>query len=279
VIATLGRGHIAGPDITDAVRVAEEEARAGAQLTLGRWSPKGAPPTEVVAGHEEAILAIAAARLPASVSVKLPELAYDEELFAGLLDFAAARGVSVHLDSLHVDSAVPTFERVRDVVADHPDIGCTLPGRWERSVRDAEALARMGVRSVRVVKGQWADPDDPRRDPARGVLEVVDALRGSGIDVGVATHDERVAYAALDRLLDARTPCHLEQLYGLPRLDVGAVRRRFGIGPLVYVPYGEAYLPYALTQALRHPKILLWAARDLIGLRSGHQRGGPRASV
>jgi proline dehydrogenase len=236
-------------------------------VTLGPWAARDEAPIDVLATHREAVVAIAAARLPASLSVKLPELAYDERLFAELLAWAAEHRVAVHLDSLRPDTATRTFACLREVVADHPDIGCTLPGRWSRSVRDAEAVLDMGVRSVRVVKGQWEDPAEPKRNPARGVLEVIDALRGGGAEVGVATHDEPLAAESIGRLLASQTGCRLEQLYGFPRLDVGLWRRRFGLGYLVYVPYGQAYLPYALTQALRHPKILTWVARDLVGRR------------
>ena len=273
VIATLGRGYIAGSGLADAMRVGESEAAAGARLTLGAWIAADDPPDEALARHRDAVAAIAASGLPATVSVKLPDLDFDETRLAALLTWATAHQVSIHLDSMRPGTAAPTFERLREVVADHPTIGCTLPGRWPRSVADAERVVEMGVRSVRVVKGQWADPDDPDRDPASGVLEVIDALQGSGAEVGVATHDEPLAYEALDRLVSTNTPTRLEQLYGLPRLDVAAVRRRFGVDHLVYVPYGEAYLGYALTQALRNPRILTWAARDLIGRRGSLARG------
>ena len=277
VIAALGRGHVAGPTVEDAVRVAEQEATAGGTTTLGPWSASGDDPKIVLARQREAVSAIASAGLPASVSIKLPELHYDERLLADVLSWAAAHRVGIHLDSLQADTAGATFERLREVVADHPDIGCTLPGRWARSVRDAEDVVGMGVRSVRVVKGQWEDPGDPKRDPADGMLEVVDALRGGGAAVGVATHDEGLAARCLERLVASDTDCRLEQLYGLPRLDVALFQRQLGVGHLLYVPYGEAYLPYALTQALRHPRILAWAARDLVGHPRRHQPSGLEA--
>jgi hypothetical protein len=44
---------------------------------------------------------------------------------------------------------------------------------------------------------------------------------------------------------------------------VRKVAARLRVGVRVYVPYGEAYMPYALGQIRRKPRILLWLAKDL----------------
>ena len=48
------------------------------------------------------------------------------------------------------------------------DVGIALPGRWTRSVHDAELAEQLGLR-VRVVKGQWADRVSGRRRSRRGL--------------------------------------------------------------------------------------------------------------
>jgi proline dehydrogenase len=268
LLSTLGRSHVAGPSITDAVRVGGEEADAGAWLTLGPWRSRRDSPTAVLSAYQDAISAIAEAALPATLSIKLPDLDFDDDLVAEVLDTAARHGVELHVDSMKPGTEVRTLERLPDLVAAHPALGVTLPGRWARSVADAELVADAGVRSIRVVKGQWADPADPKRDAVRGVLDVVHVLRGGVATVGVATHDEALALDCLDRLVGAGTECRVEQLYGMPRLDVHGIEARFGVGHLVYVPYGEAYLPYAVARAVRDPRILTWIARDLIRSRA-----------
>ena len=37
---------------------------------------------------------------------------------------------------------------------------------------------------------------------------------------------------------------------------------RLGVKVRVYIPYGDAYLSYALSQVRRNPRILWWLARD-----------------
>lgn len=279
LLSTLGRCHVAGPSIADAVRVGADEADAGAWLTLGPWRSRRDSPTAVLGMYQDAIVAIAEAALPATLSIKLPDLDFDDDLVAEVLDAAARHGVGLHVDSMKPGTEVRTLELLPDLVAAHPALGVTLPGRWARSVADAEVVADAGVRSIRVVKGQWADPADPKRDAVRGVLEVVHVLRGGVAAIGVATHDEALAVDCLERLVGAGTECRVEQLYGMPRLDVRGLEARYGVGHLVYVPFGEAYLPYAVAHALRDPRILTWIARDLVRSRDrGPTRcGAPRS--
>ena len=82
---------------------------------------------------------------------------------AGLLDKVAAKAETVerrlHFDSLAPEHADRTFAAIARLRSRHPklSLSVSLPGRWERSVADADWAIRHGV-AVRVVKGQWADP-------------------------------------------------------------------------------------------------------------------------
>jgi len=48
----------------------------------------------------------------------------------------------------------------------------------------------------------------------------------------------------------------------LPRRSVLKVSRDLGVPVRYYLPYGHAWLPYALRQARRDPRILWWVLRD-----------------
>jgi proline dehydrogenase len=120
--------------------------------------------------------------------------------------------------------------------------------------------AQMGLR-VRVVKGQWADPE-AAVDPHSGFLDVIRALAGGTAPVAVATHEPVLAAAAIRKLQTAATPCELELLYGLPSRAVLKVARDLAVPVRYYLPYGHAWLPYALRQARRDPRILWWVLRD-----------------
>jgi proline dehydrogenase len=57
----------------------------------------------------------------------------------------------------------------------------------------------------------------------------------------------------------------MELLYGLPSRAVLKVAQDLAVPVRYYLPYGYAWLPYALRQARRDPRILWWVLRDASG--------------
>src|SRR5437870_9369637 len=152
---------------------------------------------------------------------------------------------------------------IREAVTRGAPVGCTLPARWCRSLSDVDQAVALGVR-VRVVKGQWPDPAGSDPDVQRNFLAIVESLAGRASRVGVATHDPQLARAALAHLCATGTACELELLYGLPARTPLEIARAAGVPVRFYVPYGHAWLPYGLSQARQHPRVLWWAMRDLL---------------
>jgi proline dehydrogenase len=251
VVPRLARRYVAGPHLSHALAVCRQERAAGRGSALGYWAPETPEPQAVLAAYEAAVTA--AADLPTYVSLKLPDLAFDLARLHALVSLAEERGVRLHLDSVGVDGA----DAMVQAVTSRPGrLGATLPGRWARSPVDAAILAPLDV-PLRVVKGQFPDPDQPGADLRAGFLAVVDVLAGRRAPVAVATHDHALAAAALGLLRAAGTPVRLEQLYGLRPLTPYPP----GLDVVTYVPYGTAYLPYALRQVRDRPGLLL-ATRD-----------------
>jgi proline dehydrogenase len=101
-------------------------------------------------------------------------------------------------------------------------------------------------------------------NPSEGYLNVIDRLAGRARFVAVATHDPKLARAALERLRQAGTPCSVELLYGLPMKPALQVAGELDVPVRVYVPFGHGWLPYSLTQARRNPRVFWWILRDFI---------------
>ncbi|MCP3974531.1 MAG: proline dehydrogenase [bacterium] len=257
----LGARHVVGLRIDEAVTAAAAEAQRGNRATLGYLAARNESPDAIGAHHLSAIQAIAAADLDSSISIKVDKLEYDRDVLFPVIEAAMNVGVRVHFDAQAYESADPTFTLFEEALDLGADVSATLPSRWQRSVEDAERLIELGV-PVRVVKGQAEDPTNPKIDPRRSFVDLVEQLAGRVAAVGIATHDRRVAEPAFDLLQAAGTPCSLEQLAALPRLD--AVFTTRGIPVTVYVAYGESGLPYALNQVFKRPAILGWVIRDLV---------------
>jgi proline dehydrogenase len=140
----------------------------------------------------------------------------------------------------------------------------TLPARWRRSFADAERAISAGAR-IRVVKGQWDDGSTTKDQVPARFGELIAHLAGRAALVAVATHDPALADAAAQRLDAAGTAFELQVLYGLPSSGVEEAARTRNARLRLYIPYGNAFLPYALRSAWRNPRMIAWLARDMIG--------------
>lgn len=259
--------YIAGPELKDAIAACKRFAHQGMSSTVGYWDyGENEDPRHVADAYLEAMDAITQEGLNSYLSIKAPPLKLSRELVTEVVDRGRDAGIGIHFDSLFPEAADATFQLISESVQRYPRVGCTIPGRWQRSVKDASLAIDLGVMRVRVVKGQWQDPDQPNIDLRQGYLSVIDQLAGKAPHVAVATHDPPLAREALRRLKAAGTSCELELLFGLPMNAVMEVAKEQGVSVRLYVPYGEAYMPYALSQARKNPKILGWFIRDILML-------------
>jgi len=255
------RNYIAGETVADAMRVARLMQRRSLSTTLGYWDASGESPDDVLGHYLDALQAIEGSGLDTYLSIKLPSLDYDQESVEALLDRASSVSTRIHFDALSHDSVDRTWSLIEQIAGYRHRIRCTLPGRWLRSVADADWVVKQQL-PVRVVKGQFADPNDPERDRRTGYLEVIASLAGRARHVSVATHDLPLLKTSLQLLRDTGTSCDVEALYGLSWRSAVGMARRFGVPARLYIPYGAAYLPYCLKEARRSPGLLCRAMVD-----------------
>ncbi|MGA2736235.1 MAG: proline dehydrogenase [Bryobacteraceae bacterium] len=261
LLRKAARSYVAGPELPDVLRLARTFAARGVPAsTLCFWDAQDDAPRHVADMYLATVQAIQSAHLDSYVSIKAPSLAFDAGLVVEIADAARDAGIRMHFDSLGAETVDRTFRLIDVARGRGAKLGCTIPGRWRRSPGDAEKAAQMGLR-VRVVKGQWPDPD-AAVDPHVGFLDAIGALAGGASPVAVATHDPILAAAAIRKLQSAGTTCEMELLYGLPGRAVLHAVRDLAVPVRYYLPYGHAWLPYALRQARRDPRILWWVLRD-----------------
>jgi proline dehydrogenase len=258
-----GSAYIAGPELADAMRTCRRLFGLGFGGTISFWNIESDSPERIVEVYTSALAALANEKMDCYLSIKLPPLKYDLALLSEVLEQARRTSTLVHFDSLEHEAADRTFSMIAQAARCYPHLGCTLPGRWVRSVADADTAVDLGLH-VRVVKGQWPDPQHREMDPREGYLNVIDRLAGRARFVAVATHDPELGRNALERLRQAGTPSSLELLHGLPVKPALQVARDLAVPVRVYVPFGYGWLPYSLTQARHNPRVFWWVLRDLI---------------
>jgi len=263
VLTRVATVYIAGDDVKDARRVADTWARRGIPATFGFWDDSRDTPRDVA---NQYLLGLHELRPEEYLSIKLTALDYSEALLEELAEGAAKRHIRLHFDAMYPDSADLTRERVTAFAARWGSkfpIGVTLPGRWPRSLRDAAWAGELRL-PVRVVKGQF--PAQPAVDPVEGFDRLIEALAGKAAHVAVATHDPKLGARSLRRLAEKGTSRELELLHGLPMRKSLRAAEVLGEKVRVYVGYGRANLPYAVSSVMENPKQILWLARDLLHL-------------
>jgi proline dehydrogenase len=261
VMRRAARSYIAGPELGDALAMARTLGARDMASTIAFWDEDGAAPDDVLNACLKSAQALGSEELDCYLSVKAPSLQYSAAALLQLIDQCECRKTRLHFDALGVDSVDPTRTLLEALLPRYANISFTLPGRWARSLEDANWAVQRGV-GVRVVKGQWPDPAMPQRDPHKGFLEVIERLAGGARSVAVATHNPTLAAPALQRLMKAGTPCELELLFGLPSKAVLRIAAAMGVRTRVYVPYGYGWLPYSLSQARKNPRIFWWMLKD-----------------
>src|SRR5438128_12240774 len=186
------KAYVAGPGLIDAVDVARRLNRAGIAGTIGFWNDERDRPRSVAQAYFDVCAAVAVDRLNCALSIKAPAVQFDAGLLNEVLERGRRTGLRIQFDSLGPESTDRTFAAIARMLPFPPGLGCTLPARWRLSLRDAESAVELGLH-VRVVKGQWADPEGPEGDVRANYLAIVDRVAGRARSVAVATHDAALA--------------------------------------------------------------------------------------
>jgi len=257
----IAPNYIAGGEIIDAIRICRRIDRDGWRSTICRWNDSNESPELIASSYREALNVIKSQTLDCYLSIKVPPLKYDFEILKELLTLASEHNTRIHFDALAHDTASPSFSLLERALKYYGNVSCTIPARWRRSVADAKRAIELGI-AIRVVKGQYPDPNEPDLNIGAYFLDLIDILAGRAAKVAVATHDIALARKALVKLQESGTPCELEQLFGLP-LCGDVVAKPLNIKVRLYIPYGHAYLPYAISEARKHPMILARVLKDL----------------
>jgi proline dehydrogenase len=262
LIERAAGAYVAGSAIDHAQAICHQASTEGLNSTMCYWNVASDPAEYVADLYGKILDEIPNLAGDCYLSVKAPAINFDLELLKAIIERAKSIGAFVHFDAMAPETADDTFRLIAKARNIYPKLGCTLPGRWRRSLSDTDRAGEMGLR-VRVVKGQWA-LSSTEMDPEHGFLKIIDRLAAKRTNhVAVATHQADLARKALTRLQTTGTSCELELLYGLPLQPLMKIGRALNVPVRLYVPFGRAGLPYRLKQIPRNPRFFVWFLRDL----------------
>lgn len=265
------RPYVGGDTVGEALFVVDRLAREGFGATLGYWDRGRDTARQTADLYHNAIECLSLQDRDCYISLKPPPLRFSHDLARELAAAAAAQALRLHCDS-HGPEAADLSNEMLETMAEKLDtsrLGTTLPGRWTRSLRDADWAVACGLH-VRVVKGQWPDPTEPQRNIHSGYLAVVGRLAGRARHVSVATHDFDLARQSIALLQGAGTPCDIELLLGMPARPLLAWAKQKGIKVRIYVPYGAGFVPNAIGVLKRNPHLLLAVAKEHLAMTADY---------
>jgi proline dehydrogenase len=232
------------------------EARAlqpqGVGSAIGFWNRADDSSDRVAEEYLASLERVRASGLNCHLSIKPLALAFRPDLLAAVVHRARDLDLRLQFDSPSAESADISFTAIGAAACERADLGCTLPGRWQRSMQDADWAIEHNL-SIRVVKGHWPDPENPLRDVRLGFLAVIDRIAGRARRVSIATHDTELARAAISHLRSLRTSCELEVLMGPPAAGVIRLARTLGVPVRAYIAYGEGPLLWANSAQAARP--------------------------
>lgn len=264
LVRRVASGYIAGPTLSDAIRVVRSLNSADMIATidvLGEEVTNAGEAAALVEMYHDVLSAIDQEGLTANISIKPTALGLriSYELCLENLMTLLAQGCFVRLDMEDSTSTDPTLRLYREFrERGYSRLGIVLQSRLRRTLNDVRNLADIKP-NVRLCKGIYLESREVAYPDAEDIREsfvrCLDALLSADARVAVATHDERLIRASLER----RVP-EFQMLLGV-RSDRALELVAAGQRVRIYVPFGEQWYAYSVRRLVENPSLATTIAR------------------
>lgn len=277
VAARLTRRFIAGQRLEDVIAVARRLQQEGILSTLDHLGENVTSPEEAAAARaciEQALESIAAAALPATVSIKLTQFGLDisdslcRANVATVLDKARSIGSRVEIDMESSEYVDRTLQIVQDLHSGGNCLRAVLQAYLYRTADDLRRLNSLRI-PVRLCKGAYNEPPSVawpnKSDVNASYARLARLLLDEGDYPAFATHDPRMIDIVLEHAArTSRPPASFEfqMLYGVRR-DLQRLLVSNGYRLRLYVPYGDAWYPYFMRRLAERPANALFILKNL----------------
>jgi len=274
----LVRRFVAGQDLPTTLLALERLRSAGLATTvdvLGESVDTEAAATAAADRYLEVLDALAERGLDGNVSVKLTQMGLDidtgfcQRNVGRIVQRAEARGAFVRIDMEDHSRTDATLHIVRELYAEHGNVGAVIQSYLRRSADDVEALIAAGIR-VRLCKGAYNEPASvafaSKAESDESYVRLMERLLAAGVYPGLATHDERIIGQARDFVARegiADEQFEFQMLYGVRR-DLQEALAAAGHTMRVYVPFGAEWYPYFMRRLAERPANVLFVLRTLV---------------
>jgi len=298
-VGWVSRRYVAGPKLSDAVRVMKRLSSEGACFTVDVLGEEIKTMDEAkffLDEYKSVITAIIENKLDSNLSIKPTAfgLLLDEnqgmENIESLVRMAHENDMFVRLDMEDHRVTDATIKVMLDMHEKGLDnVGVVLQGRLFRTVDDiAKIKEKLGAKAdYRICKGIYLEPGEISHTGRQPIIDAtnlaIDHMLDAGAYVGIASHDYPVIEHALasiksrgmgPNIVDPRTNAgpkrkmkghgyEFQMLLGVR----GNLRRKLsseGHTTRVYIPYGEKWYEYSIRRLQENPTIGTQVAKSFL---------------
>ncbi len=270
---------VAGNTLADGIQVLQTLANERMTGTLDFLGENVRSLTEAAQSRDSYLAAldnIEAARLPATVSIKLTQFGLDfsEDACCENVLAVAKRArkmesrVEVDMESSdYTDRTLKLVHHIQQQFEGH--VRAVIQAYLYRSESDIRSLSERRI-PVRLCKGAYREPADkafPRKSEVdANYLKLMKQLLDHGTYPAIASHDENIIREAFRYIREQKIAperFEFQMLYGIRRdLQRQVIEKGFRLR--LYVPYGEAWYPYFMRRLAERPANLLFLAKNLL---------------
>ena len=270
IVGVFAKGYIAGEELKDAVRVTRDFNGQGIMATidiLGEFIKTKDEATSFKNQCLEILEAIDSEKLDANQSLKPTQMGLLLDMDFAFTNIREIVEKAVELDNFVridmediecTDATIECYRQLRDEYPKH--VGLVLQAYLRRTAADVEGLSDKPMH-FRLCKGIYNEPRTAAwKDMAiinRSFVSLLDRMFRHKAYVGIATHDEKLVFEALE-LID-KYDLKPEQYEFQMLLGVDPELRQMlvdqGHRLRIYVPFGKSWLPYSKRRLKENPNI------------------------
>ncbi len=276
--------YIAGPTLDDAVRVVRDLNQQGCCATidvLGEHITRKEEAESAVNEYLQVLERLSQEKLDSNISVKLTMLGLKLDFDFCLQNMrklvARAREFKnfVRIDMEDSSCTTDTLNIYSALKKEFDNVGFVIQAYMRRSLQDIRAqMANHKKINVRLCKGIYIEP----REIAYKDKQIINSnfeyllkeLLSNGNYVGIATHDEKLVWAAfklIDELQLSKDKFEFQMLLGVDE-ELRRIILKEGYKLRVYVPFGKQWYEYSVRRLKENPSMAGYVVKNLFGIKS-----------
>jgi proline dehydrogenase len=277
IVYLFAKRYIAGPRLEDAVKAIRSFNERNLMATvdiLGEEIHRKEDALKVVEQYKEVLATIEKEHLDSNISIKPTHLGLkiDKEFCYNNIQSIVANAKKydnfVRIDMEDHTCTSDTLELFFRLKKEYDNVGVVIQAYLRRTITDVNLLVKQNA-NLRLCKGIYVEPRKIAYKDKSIINDnfkyCLERLLSNNCYVGIATHDEKLAWHALsviDKLQLDKDKYEFQMLLGVTE-ELRDILVNDGHRLRVYVPFGEHWHAYSLRRLKENPSVALYIVKHI----------------